>query len=115
VLKDSYEDAEELRMGWWQFLFTAMFGLPLAALGAVLVAERVMSVRSRLMQPSAEGHRRAPSGRRGQAGQGAPRVAAMRRAAGAEPSRKFLVRSLSVGGTEPARTEVDVLRPPDLS
>jgi hypothetical protein len=83
-------------MGWWQFLFTVMFGLPLAALAGIVLAGSVVSLRRRLLRPAAAGHRFVPTRTYGES----------------HPSEAFLLRSVSVG--EAARADAEGLRPPDL-
>jgi hypothetical protein len=85
-------------MEWWQFLFTVLFGLPLAALAGVIVGGSIASLRQRRLRPAVERHRFVPT-----------------RAYGDHPSEAFLLRSVSVGDTRSARAEIDGLRPPDLS
>jgi hypothetical protein len=84
-------------MEWWQFLFTVLFGLPLAALAGVIVGASIASLRQRRLRPAFERHRFVPT-----------------RTYGDHRSEAFLVRSVSVGQTGSARAEGDALRPPDL-
>lgn len=95
-------------MEWWQFLFTVLFGLQLAALAGIWVAGRAVSLGPRLhglaprTSPRVDQVDQVTSNapRRPIASPGTTRVGALRAATQPEPSDALLVRSLSVGETQ---------------
>jgi hypothetical protein len=93
-------------MEWWQFLFTVLFGLQLAAFAGVWVAGWAVSLGPRLHGLAAGRVRTGPRvdqgtgnvpRRRPVASPGTTRVGAMRATAQPESSDALLARSLSVG------------------